>query len=326
MIITRTPLRISFVGGGSDLPSFYRDHGGKVISTSITKYVTINFHKFFQDTYRLVYSQLENVSNLDDIKHPLIREVLKYYKVSDGVEIHSMADITSKGSGLGSSSAFTIGLAHAAAVYQNVTVTKSKLAELACEIEIKRCGAPIGKQDQYACAFGGMNEIEFSKDGSVQVRRLNLDADFTRNLEKSLIFFNTGAVRSAAIPLNQQAKKLKTTSGARAQHRIVQLVDLFHDAMLAGDIQGLGAILDENWQLKQSLNGDAKNLFLQDIYSAAIEAGAIGGKLLGAGAGGFFMFLAPIEKHVKIKQALSKLVELSVQFDTRGTEVIYQHD
>ena len=323
MIVSKTPLRMSFIGGGSDLPAYYIKNKGAVISTSIKKYVYIALHPKFDNKFRLSYSKTEDVTDIKDIEHPLFRETLDFLEIKNGLEISSMADIPSKGSGLGSSSSFTVGLLNALYAYKNINPTKSMLAEQACNIEIIRCGEKIGKQDQYAASFGGLNLIEFNQNGSVDVNPLNADIEFIDEFEKNIIVFFTGITRKASSILVQQSKNIKNSdTKTKILEKMVDLCYVFKNEVENNDIKNLGKILDENWNLKKSLVEKITNPTIEEIYSIAKNNGAAGGKLLGAGNGGFVMFIANPKYHNQIRNKLSNLKEVNFKFDSFGSEII----
>lgn len=323
MIISRAPLRMSFVGGGSDLPAFYRKHGGAVISTAIDKYVYVSVNRKFDDGIRLAYSKVEEVERLDQIEHRLLRKTFELLGVGGGVEVTTTADIPSRGSGLGSSSTFTVGLIHAMEAYLGHHASAPDLAERACHIEIDLCGEPIGKQDQYAAAFGGFNVIEFREDDSVKLTPVIIEASRRRMLESRILVFYTGIVRSAsAILVEQSAQVASDALKQRSMRRMVELVPAARDALIGGDLDAFGAVLDENWSLKKTMAGGISTGFIDELYEAGRKAGALGGKLLGAGAGGFFMFYAPEEHHAAIEQAVG-LRRIDFRFDPLGSRILF---
>jgi D-glycero-alpha-D-manno-heptose-7-phosphate kinase len=324
MIISKTPMRMSFVGGGSDLANFYRKHGGAVVSTAIDKYMYITVNRKFDSGIRASYSQTEEVEGAHQIKHPLIRAGLGLVGIDGGIELASMADIPSKGTGLGSSSAFTVGLLHALYGFKNQYVSNERLASEACHIEIDICGDPIGKQDQYAAAYGGLNYIRFHADESVSVDPIICGADTIRKLQDSILVFYTGRSRGAGELLAEQTKK--TASDARVQETLVKMVGLAADLKRELENDNLGAfgeILHENWELKKSLIEGISDGELDEWYETGRRAGASGGKLLGAGRGGFMMFFAPRDRHAAIAHALPGLREVRFRFDTNGSQIIF---
>jgi D-glycero-alpha-D-manno-heptose-7-phosphate kinase len=323
MIISRAPLRMSFVGGGSDLPSFYRKHGGAVLSTAIDKYVYVSVNRKFDSGIRLAYSRVEEVERLDQIEHPLLRATFELLGADGGVEVTTTADIPSRGTGLGSSSSFTVGLIHAMEAYLGRHASAPDLAERACHIEIDLCGEPIGKQDQYAAAFGGFNVIEFHPDDSVAVVPVIMPHERRALLEERTLVFYTGITRSASAILLEQNRSVATEADKQAtMKRMVELVPIARDALIGGDLDGFGGILHENWMLKRTLAGGISSGFIDDAYEAAMKAGAIGGKLLGAGAGGFMMFYAPVERHAEIEKAVG-LRRCTFRFDPLGSRILF---
>ena len=326
MIISRTPLRMSFVGGGSDLPSFYRMYGGAVISTAIDKYIYINVNKKFDNGIRVAYSKTEEVDHVQNIEHKLVRSSLEYLGIDGGLEITSIADIPSQGTGLGSSSSFTVGLLQALNAYKGCYISSEKLGYHSCKIEIDICGEPIGKQDQYAAAFGGFNLIEFKKDDSVVVSPIIAKSDTLKQIENNILVFYTGITRSASSLLQQQSKDLHCDEVK--QKNLLRMVDLAY--VVFRELQNdnpkvFGEILHENWMLKKSLTKGISTNYIDDCYSAARQAGAIGGKILGAGAGGFLMLYASPEKHAKIRVALSRLRLVNIGFEALGSRIIFYH-
>ena len=323
MIITRTPLRVSFVGGGSDLPSYYKSHGGCVISMAINKYVYVSLNKSFSNSVRVAYSVVEERNSFDEVNHPLVRNCTRLLNVVDGLEITSTADIPAKGTGLGSSSSYTVGLLHALSNYQGSGFSKAELAELACKIEIEMCDEPIGKQDQYAASFGGINIFEFQRDGTVDRQAIEITPFDQNAFLNSMMIFYTGLTRSASSILSDQTANTLSGSKDTTLREMVGLVRPFAASLSGGDVYQCGKILDENWKLKKSLSNKISNDFIDEVYDEAIAAGAFGGKLLGAGAGGFMMFLAPQSKHRSIAMRLSKLKQQYWGLDIFGTSIIH---
>jgi D-glycero-alpha-D-manno-heptose-7-phosphate kinase len=327
MIISRTPLRMSFVGGGTDLPSFYRRFGGAVVSTAINKFVYITLNEKFDHRIRVSYSRTEEADTVAQVQHPLVRESMALLNVQGGIEITSIADIPSKGSGLGSSSAFTVGLLHALHAYSGRYASAEQLATEACTIEIQRCAEPIGKQDQYAAAFGGFNFIEFNPDDSVSVEPILCKRETLLQLQENIIVFYTGISRSAsAILKNQQEAVASSEAKQKVLQRMAQLARDLKAELQRNNIQGFGAILHEGWQLKRSITAEISSGDIDAWYSAALRAGAVGGKLLGAGSGGFLMFYAPRERHTEISAALKELRRIPVRFEPQGSRIIFVHD
>jgi D-glycero-alpha-D-manno-heptose-7-phosphate kinase len=325
MIISRTPLRMSFVGGGSDLPVFYRKFGGAVVSTAIDRYVYVTVNKKFDEKIRVSYSRTEEAKSVGKIRHPLVREGMKLLGVNGGVEITSIADIPSKGSGLGSSSTFTVGLLNALHAFAGRHAGAEQLAREACEIEIERCGEPIGKQDQYAAAFGGLNFIQFNTDDSVSVEPIVCKRETIQQLQAHTLVFYTGITRSASGILKQQSSAL--ASGKRkcdVTRKMAGLAQTLCRELRQNRMASFGEIIHEGWRLKKSLTGGITTNAIDGWYEAARRAGAVGGKLLGAGAGGFMMFYAPPEKHEEIGRAL-KLRRTDFRFEPQGSRIIFVH-
>jgi len=323
MIVSRTPLRMSFVGGGSDLPSYYKQKGGAVLSTSVDKYMYVTVNKKFDNNIRLSYSITENESNIQKIKHPIVRNTLKLLDIQGGVEITSISDIPSQGSGLGSSSSYTVALLHALYAYKGENASKEELGRLSSHIEIDLCGDRIGKQDQYAAAFGGLNLIEFNEDDSVVVSPVICKPKTIKKMEDSIIVFYTGRTRSASALLSEQSKNMKQADKRELMSNMVSLAYDMRDLLENDDIEPLGELLDKNWQLKRQMTVGISNSQIDDWYSKGILAGATGGKLLGAGDGGFIMFFAPQEKHVDITKAMKDLQRIPFSFDDGGSKVVF---
>ncbi|HXG46325.1 MAG TPA: GHMP kinase [Methylomirabilota bacterium] len=326
MIISRTPLRMSFVGGGSDLPAFYRRFGGAVVSTAIDKYVYITVNPKFDHHIRVSYSRTEEVDRVARIKHPLVRESLKLLGIDGGIEITSIADIPSRGSGLGSSSSFTVGLLHALHAHAGRYAGAEQLAREACAIEIDRCGEPIGRQDQYAAAFGGLNFIRFHPDDTVTVEPVLCRKETLQTLQENILVFYTGITRRASGILKQQQRAV--ASGRSQQQMLRRMVELAQDLkreLQKNDLAAFGQILHENWELKKRISGGISSGPIDRWYAAARRAGAVGGKLLGAGTGGFLMFYAPRERHEAIGRALAELRRIEMRFEPQGSRIIFVH-
>lgn len=324
MIITRTPFRVSFAGGGSDIKDYYEKYSGAVVSSSINKYIYLSMHpNFNKNQYLLKYLNTEITENIEDIKHPVIKNVFKRYNIK-GIDFNSSADIPA-GTGLASSSAFTAGLITLCSAYTNKKITKEETAETACEIEIEDLKAPIGKQDQYECTFGGFNYIKFETTGMVSIESLNLDEKTYKALEKNLLLFYTGSARNSYSILAEQ-KKNTAESGSKVYnvHKMVQLAQTLKKELQNGNISAIGAVLNESWQYKKELARGISNAEIDSIYETALNSGAEGGKLLGAGGGGFVLFYAEEKNHQKIRSALNKLQEISFNFEFDGAKVIYK--
>ena len=324
MIITKTPFRVSFCGGGSDMANFYEKYGGCVLSTSINKYCYISIHPYFNEKQTLLkYSENELVDEIDQIKHSIFRQVLKDMHIH-GVEITSTADIPG-GTGLGSSSTFTVGLLNTLSCYKGKFMSKDKLAKLACEVEIEKLGNPIGKQDQYGAALGGLNFIKFNQDGSVSHEPILMEVKTYKKLQKNLLMFYTGTTRSANTILAEQTKNITSEDKAKNLLKMCGLAKDMKVALENNDISSFGKILDEGWQLKKELASGIANPAIDEAYKIAMKNGALGGKLLGAGGGGFLLFYCEEEKQEQLKKALG-LRALDFTFERDGTSVIYIGD
>lgn len=322
MIITRTPFRISFAGGGSDLPSFYRREQGAVLSTTIDKYMYVVIHPFFHsDKIQLKYSQTELVNEAREISHPILRETVSMYNLS-GVDINSIADIPS-GTGMGSSSSFTVGLLNAIRAYIGKYSSAEKLASLACHVEIERVGSPIGKQDQYAAAYGGLNFITFNQDESVKVEKVIMDPQIKKRLDENLLLIYVGGNHSANEILKSQSTCISNDEKFNQQRRMVRLAYNLRTALHDNNIEDFGHILHEGWLLKRSMVKGISNSIIDEIYDKGIHAGALGGKLLGAGGAGFILFYCPLEKQEQFRKEMAGLKETRFSFEHYGSQVIY---
>lgn len=322
MIITRTPFRISLVGGGTDLPSFYHQHEGCVLSTTIDKYMYIVLHPTFNKEDTIIkYNKTEIVKNVRDIQHPIARELLLKHNVS-GIEVTSMADVLS-GTGLSTSSAYTVGLINALHTYKDEYYSQAQIAEEACDLELNILKEPIGKQDQYGTAIGGMKMIKFLPNEEVKVKPIYLKHDVTEELNNNLMLFYTGITHSASEILKEQSKNI--INEQEKVDKLIQMTDLVYDARRAlnnENLDELGYILHTNWLLKCSLASKISNSIIDKYYNIALSNGALGGKLLGAGSGGFLLFYCPKEKQAQLRAALD-LVEMPFTFEDEGTKVIY---
>ena len=321
MIISRTPFRISFAGGGSDLPSFYKKNGGCVLSTGIDKYMYISIHPSFDsESTALKYSTTEIVDNVDEIKHKYFKALINKFKIN-GIEITSTADVPA-GTGLGSSSSFTVGVLHALYAYIGKYVSKERLADEACELEIQDLGEPIGKQDQYAAAFGGLNFYTFNKDGTVYVDPVVMNHVKYKELQENLIMFYIGGEHSASEILKEQGRSVTEGKIEENQKKMCSLAkDLRHE-LTEGNVDAMGEILDEGWILKRSLSSGITNPTIDEYYEIGMKNGAIGGKLLGAGGCGFLLFYVRSKDRQHLKNAIG-LQELPIRFDGQGTTIIY---
>jgi D-glycero-alpha-D-manno-heptose-7-phosphate kinase len=326
MIISRTPFRISFVGGGSDMETFYSKHQGAVLSTSIDKYMYISSHRYFhKDQIQVKYSRTETVQNINDLQHPLLREALRLTGISGGIEISSIADIPS-GTGMGSSSAFTVGLLHNLYAINRKFISHDKLASEACKIEIDILKEPIGKQDQFAAAFGGLNIIYFNQDGSVKVEPLYISNEIYQQLQENLIMFYVGNQRKASDILSEQKKNASKDDKFNALKQMVGYVFDLRDVLYSGQLNDFGKLLHENWILKQKLASKISNSEIDEIYSAGIASGATGGKLLGAGGGGFMLFYCEKPHQIKLKETLKQYRTIDFKFERDGSKIIYFAD
>lgn len=317
---------MSFVGGGSDLPSFYREHGGAVVSTAIDKYVYVTVNKKFDEGIRVAYSQNEEVASVPEIKHRVVRATLNALGIAGGVEITTIADIPSQGTGLGSSSSFSVGLINALGAFTGRYISAEGLAEQSCKIEIDICGEPIGKQDQYAAAFGGFNFIEFNPDHTVVVSPIIALPDTLERVRRNTLMFFTGITRSASALLKAQEEAVSSEKAKQAVlAKMVGLAKDLRKELQSNNTEGFGDILNENWQLKKSLTEGISTSAIDEWYELARKAGATGGKLLGAGAGGFLMIYGPEERHAAISEALCMLKRVDVGFEPLGSRIIFYH-
>ncbi len=322
MIISRTPFRISFAGGGSDLQSYYKHYGGAVVSTTIDKYTYLSMHPYFAETKILLkYSSTELVNNCSEIKHPLIREIFKFFHIS-GVDFSSSADIPS-GTGLASSSAFAAGLINLCAAYKGMYFSKYDIAKIACDIEINKLNEPIGKQDQYACSVGGLNFIEFQKNEQVQVEKISLKLEKLELLQDNLLMFYLGKTRSAASILVNQKANIENNKKIENIHKMVKLAYDLKVELTKQNIDSVGDILHAGWMYKKELAEGIADQNINYNYDIGINAGAKGGKLLGAGGGGFLLFYVEKDKQMAVKKSLSHLVETPFNFENTGTSIIF---
>lgn len=326
MIITRTPFRISFVGGGSDMDAFYTQQQGAVLSTTINKYMYISSHKFFYpDQIRVKYSVTETVNSVEELRHPLIQEAMRKADVRGGVELSSIADIPS-GTGMGSSSAFTVGMLHCLYASKGEYVDHDRLAREAAEIEIDILGEPIGKQDQYAAAFGGLNVIYFNPDGSVKVDPVYIRPEIYRELQDNLVMFYLGNQRRASDILAEQKNNVANEDKFSILKTMVSLVRDLQSCLYSGHLSDFGRILNENWKLKQQLASNITNHEVDVVYNTGINAGAAGGKLLGAGGGGFMLFYCEKPLQSRLIEKLKPLRTFDFAFEREGSKLIYYAD
>ncbi len=321
MIITQTPLRVSFVGGGTDLPGFYRHEPGRVLSAAIDKYVFVIVKERFDAKIVLNYTRKEIVDHVDEVQHDLVRETMRKTDVQRGVEITTLADIPSRGTGLGSSSSITVGLLNALYAYQGHFKDAESLAREACRIELEILGAPIGKQDQYIAAYGNIRAITFYSDERVDVELLKIDYNLRRRLNERLMLFYTGKTRSASTILEEQQKLIpKRMEILRAMSLLPQAVRV---CLGDGNLDEVGHILHRNWEYKKQLAGGISDAKLDALYQKARTAGALGGKITGAGGGGFMLLYCPGERQEDVRQALSHLTELPFRFENQGSKIIF---
>ena len=325
MIIIRVPLRISFVGGGSDLPAFYSKSPGRVLSTAIDKYIFVAFNKKFDGQFRIGYSITEIVGKAHEIKNTRVRAALQHFGITEGLEIVSISDVPSSGSGLGASSSFAVALAHGLAEFARHPARKDKqaIAEAACSVEMDLLGEQIGKQDQYAAAFGGMNSIDFRHDG-VSVNPIVISKKRLQEFKDHLVVFYVGGARSASNHSHVLSNNLITDEKRfLAQKAMVEQVTPFKSALLKADFKAAGEILHEGWLLKKKTSSLISTAAIDEVYRVGQKSGAWGGKLLGAGGGGFVLFIAPPKSHPRLRKELNKLKELSFDFDTEGSTVLF---
>lgn len=325
MIITRTPLRISFIGGGSDLPAFYNKAIGRVVSTAINKYIFVTINERFEKNFRIGYSITEIVDKPEQVQNTRVQAALNHFNVKRGLEIVSVADIPSRGTGLGSSSSFAVGLLSGLSQFFNSHLHKDRkeLAEAACRLEIETLKEQIGKQDQYAAAFGGLNYMEFHSD-KVVVEPIKISSAKTEEFKNHLLVLYTGVSRSATDNSKILTKNL-ISDGEKflAQKQLADAAIPFKNKLIKGDFKALGEILHNGWLLKKKTSGAISNKLIDNIYNLGMKNGAWGGKLLGAGGGGFMLFLAPPKNHKRLLTTFSKLQKLDVGFDDHGAKVIF---
>jgi D-glycero-alpha-D-manno-heptose-7-phosphate kinase len=323
MIVSRTPLRISFVGGGTDLPDFYEEHGGAVVSTTLDKWIHVIVAPRFEGDVRVSYSKTEIVDSAAAVEHSLVREAMRLTGVPRGVDIVTLADIPSRGTGLGSSSTVTVGLLNALYAFQGIYKPPLKLAEEAARIEIEILGNPIGRQDQYAAAVGGFNFIEFPpRGGAVRVEPVICKTETLKELQRSLLLFYTGRQRSADTVLAEQRHRVRGGRGVEALKRMRDLAGELRERLGEGDVDALGPLLHENWELKRGLASGISDESDDHRYALARQAGATGGKILGAGGGGFLVLFVPPERQNHVRAVLRDLRELPFRFVSQGTQIV----
>ena len=324
MIISRTPYRISFFGGGTDYPAWYRQHGGRVLGAAINKYCHITCRylpPFFEHRYRVVYSKGESVMRVEDIEHPAVREVLKYLKIEQGVEIHHDGDLPAR-SGIGSSSSFAVGLLNAVHALKGVMKPRSELAREATYLEQDVLHETVGSQDQVFAAHGGFNHVEFLTNDEVVVTPLTLPAERLRDLNSHLMLFFTGISRTASVVAQSYVEDLpaKETQLRQLSAMVDEGLSILRDG---GDLARFGRLLDEGWKAKRSLDRGISTAQVDEMYAAATAAGALGGKLLGAGGGGFLLLFVPPPHQPRVRERLGKLIHVPFKFDYSGSRIIF---
>ena len=320
MIITQTPLRIGLLGGGTDLHSYYREHGGRVLNAAIDKYIYVIVKERFDDDIYVNYSKKEIVSRVEDLEHELVREAMQMTGVNNGVEITTLADIPSAGSGLGSSSAVTVGLLHALFAYRGRQVTAEELAERACTIEIERCGKPIGKQDQYIAAFGGIRDLRFGPGEEVTANEVGLSTADRSALQHQVMLFYTGITRRADTILAEQNANIESTLPQLDLLR--DLAEFAVERLRGGDVDAIGPAIRESWEAKRKLASGVSNEQIQGAVTRALDAGASGAKLTGAGGGGFLLVICPVERQRAVRGTLADMRELPIRFDRLGSRIV----
>lgn len=322
MIIIQTPLRLSLFGGGTDFPSFYKEHGGCVLTTAIDKYIFITIKNRFDDKLRVGYTKTEMIDQVDQIEHELIRESFRMTGISKGVEITTMGDIPSAGSGLGSSSTVTVGALHAMYSYLGETVTAEKLAREACKIEIEVLNKPIGIQDQYIVAYGGLRFIEFNGEENVLVNKIKINDAAQRQLNDNLMLFYTGIARQSASILAEQ--EVNISQKISTLNQLKSMAQMAKYELEEGNVDAIGEMLNESWELKKGLAQKISNGRIDEIYKTAKKGGALGGKISGAGGGGFMMLYCPYENQSRVRKMLG-LQELPFRFEADGSKVIFNY-
>ena len=323
MIIVQTPLRVSYFGGGTDFKDYYLENGGCVLSTSIDKYIFVTIKDRFDRKLRIGWTQTEMVDSVDEIQHELIRESLQKTGITYGVEITTMGDIPSQGSGLGSSSTVTVGALHAMYSLKGELISAKQLAEEACSIELDILGKPIGVQDQYIAAFGGLRVFNFGKDGVITQERVKLDKITQRQLSTNTLLFFTGVTRKADKILKEQKSNIEERKEILSQMK--DLVPIARKELELGNPHAIGELLHRGWELKKQMASKVSNPQLDEMYTTARKAGAIGGKISGAGGGGFLLLYCPQEKQESVRTALSNLQELSINLEADGSKVIFNY-
>ncbi len=326
MIISRTPLRASLAGGGTDFQEYYKSRYGAVVSTAINKYIYITVNKKFDDKVRVSYSKTEIVDSVDQVQHNIIREALKIVGIEKAIEIVYMGDIPlgSAGIGLGSSSSLAIGVLNALYAYKGIHASANQLARESCKIEIDILGEPIGKQDQYICAYGGFNFIQFNRDESVFVDPVIYTRETKESLNRKFMLFYTGIERVSSSILQEQ--KQKTAANTTLLDKLLALAHELRESLINNNIEAVGEILDQGWHYKKELASSITNTMIDESYALARKAGARGGKILGAGGGGFLLFYVDEEYQDSVRNALTHLIESPFEFEPQGSKIIYVHD
>jgi D-glycero-alpha-D-manno-heptose-7-phosphate kinase len=322
MIIVQTPFRISLFGGGTDFPDYFCAEGGCVLSTAINKYIYVIIKERYDEKMRISYTRTEIVDRIDEIAHELIRESLRKTGIKNGVEIITMGDIPA-GSGLGSSSAVTVGSLNAMYCYTDECISSEQLARQACEIEIDILGKPIGIQDQYICALGGFRLMEFGRDGNVTSTPIHLDRSMQRKLNENLLLFFTGTTRQANDILGEQRNNIH--SKLPLLRKMKEMAYIAKDELMRGNVDILGPLLHESWQMKKQLASQISNNEIETCYQAAMDAGATGGKITGAGGGGFLLMYCPHEKADNVRAALKHMREYPFELEPNGSKVIFNY-
>lgn len=323
MIISQTPLRISFFGGGTDFYDFYSQEPGMVLSSAIDKYIFVTIKERFDAKIRVGYTRTELVDTIDEVEHELVRECLRRTGITQGVEINTMADIPSEGSGLGSSSTLTVGLLHAMYMYCGTPKDHAVLAREACEIEIDILKKPIGVQDQYIAAYGGQRVLQFCPDNQVEIQSVAMEPNIARRLNQNLMLLYTNVPRKAESVLLEQRDNI--ADRRTVLREMGNMVRIGRAALEAGALDDFGRLLNDAWQLKKQLASKVSNPYIDDLYDAAIRAGALGGKITGAGGGGFLLLYCPREKQDAVRNALHRLPELPFHLERDGTKIIFNY-
>jgi D-glycero-alpha-D-manno-heptose-7-phosphate kinase len=324
MIISRTPLRVSFAGGGTDIPDYYKTGYGAVTSSTIRKYMYVTVNRRFDKDLRVSYSKTEIVDHVDKLEHGIVREALKKAGLTEGVEVTTIADIPSKGTGLGSSSALAVGLLNALYAFKGYRASPKKLAEEACEIEIERLGEPIGKQDQYISAYGGLQHIKFNADETVILDPVICPPKTKRDIENHLLLFYTGRTRQSGDILKKQ--RGNTPKNKDTLDRMRDQAEELFKSLTSQQIDKLGEILRDGWSMKRSLAKGISDGHIDDLYEKALTAGAVGGKITGAGGGGFLLLFVPPDRQSAVRTTLKELREIEFKLEPQGSKIIYVGD